>query len=248
MPSRKRNKGKERRAKKEAARGAWWRGWASQKEAGCSHGCAVIPPPGHAVSKFMNTFDEEWNGNDILAATKSTFTAHPEVWHNNEHQQMTIDMLLNIGTNLILGGSEDLGYKYKMAQQLVLATHIIEGYDGEDDLVHPTHIAAVKGGVVIEIGSNRERDILKFYTKRLPCACLKDKYKHARHTIPKTGRCHHCHQDKERATLWTCGRCRFPLYCSRECQVAHAPEHKEDCCILFDIRKRHDEKKKALSS
>src|SRR4030042_3412346 len=28
-----------------------------------------------------------------------------------------------------------------------------------------------------------------------------------------------------------CSRCRFPYYCSRECQVEDWPRHKEDCKI-----------------
>ena len=76
MPSRKRNKGKERKerkAQKEAAEeaakvGAWWRGWAmpENKARGCClHGC-VLPPPDHAVYRFMNTIDELHNGENHM--------------------------------------------------------------------------------------------------------------------------------------------------------------------------------------
>ena len=65
MSSRKRNKGRERKAKREAAKVAssQWRKWAAPMMLGageghCNHGCAMLPPPDHAVSKFMNSFDQ----------------------------------------------------------------------------------------------------------------------------------------------------------------------------------------------
>lgn len=84
------------------------------------------------------------------------------------------------------------------------------------------------------------RDVLKFYSKRLPCSCLKEQYKHSRRTVPKMGLCEHCRQRKERAILMTCGQCKVPQYCSRECQVAEWPDHEKDCDRYANIRRRRE--------
>ena len=103
MPcSRKRNKGKERRAKKEAANNSLWRGWAIG-EGGCNHGCK-IPQPDHAVSRFLNGLEKEWKqqktfGPEGPAITMKNAITQPEVWNNAEHRQMAMDVLLCMGTN-----------------------------------------------------------------------------------------------------------------------------------------------------
>ena len=95
MPSRKRNKGKERKAKQEVAKGAWWRGWAmGQGEERCSHGC-TMPPPDHAVSRFMNTFRDTLDKR-IMEAMRCIFEAHPNVCNSDEHRQMAIGILLRL--------------------------------------------------------------------------------------------------------------------------------------------------------
>ena len=98
MPSRKKNKGKERKAKK-ADQTHWWRRWSGhspESEAHCNHGCVAIPPPDHVVSRFMNTFGELWSTNSTSTAIESTFTANPEVWKDAEYRQMAIEILLSI--------------------------------------------------------------------------------------------------------------------------------------------------------
>jgi len=36
-----------------------------------------------------------------------------------------------------------------------------------------------------------------------------------------------------------CSKCRFTRYCSRECQLAHWPQHKNECALLFDNKKNY---------
>ena len=97
MPSRKRNKGKERKAKKA---GEWWRSWAfggqenwASNIIGC-HGCVAIPPSDHA---FMNTFDElcRARGNGAYKAMRGAADAHPEVWNDADHRQLAMVILLS---------------------------------------------------------------------------------------------------------------------------------------------------------
>ena len=77
--------------------------------------------------------------------------------------------------------------------------------------------------------SNTDRDLLKFYRKRMNCKCLKRMHLEARKTQPKLGACHHCNEIKERSLLMVCSRCMIDHYCSKECQVSALPVHREDC-------------------
>ena len=36
------------------------------------------------------------------------------------------------------------------------------------------------------------------------------------------------------AANFTCSKCQFPHYCSRQCQLAHWPIHKEECKVWSD--------------
>ena len=68
----------------------------------CSHGCVALPPPDHAVYRFMNAFDHAWNYNMLPLVLKNTFEKHPEVWNDAEHRHMATGILLSMGTNMIL--------------------------------------------------------------------------------------------------------------------------------------------------
>ena len=103
MPSRKRNKGKERRAKRaeKAANqfSSYWNHWAIAPPGGgahCNHGCE-LPPPDHVVTRFMNKFDEVLSsGRNIIEILGSTFELHPEVWKDADHRQTAIDIFLSL--------------------------------------------------------------------------------------------------------------------------------------------------------
>ena len=118
MVSRKRNKGKERKAKKQEEKRREcednnnmyniWRGWARGKEGTgamwleknicCDHGCdiTVLDGPSHPVPSFLDAFF--MGGRPWLATIKS----NPQIWHNCNYRKMVIDILLNVGTNLML--------------------------------------------------------------------------------------------------------------------------------------------------
>ena len=109
MPSRKRNKGKERRAKKaelkaEAERKDvynGWRGWSSGDiiEGGiaCGHGCSVVIPEdrNHPVVSFMNSFFVNWREQvNIIQIMSDTFESQPQVWSNERYREMAVNILV----------------------------------------------------------------------------------------------------------------------------------------------------------
>ena len=247
MPSRKRNKGKERRAKKELMAGVWWRSWASGdcngNKADCNHGCLALPPPEHAVSKLMNTFEETLKRQThCIVATETAFRMHPKLLKDDEHRQMALSVFLSLGTNQILhkeyGNDEG---RQRLVWEISLAISILDCYDGRgSDFVYAAQCAQANHPVLAN--NCGTRDVLKYYSKSLPCSCLKETYKQARKTCPKMGRCtsSHCRQEKDRSSMWVCGRCKSCFYCSRECQLAGWQDHKEDCYVFADIRKRRE--------
>ena len=238
MPSsRKRNKGKERKIKKEEKRGAWWRGWAVSSAGGsCNHGCVMIPPADHAVAAFMNAFFDGWRlpDSNFLIALNSTVKTNSIVWNDAEQRQLAMNLFSRMGTNMILKGvdtnKEDGGLPTMCAQAILL----LECFDSKLGFHNALDCGMVKATAIANAGG--ERDTLKFYCKRLPCSCLRERYKHVRKTLPKMGRCFQCRQRKERSSLMTCGRCKVPFFCSEECHVANWPTHRKECGFYAHFR------------
>ena len=72
-------------------------------------------------------------------------------------------------------------------------------------------------------------EIIRFFTKRIKCSCLKEKYRQAKSEESKMGTCFHCQERKERKDLKVCGTCKLGQYCSKACQKAAWSEHKNVC-------------------
>ena len=72
------------------------------------------------------------------------------------------------------------------------------------------------------------RETVSFFAKRLDCSCLKEMYKQVKGE-KKTAKCLHCCQFKERKTLMLCSGCKIAQYCCAKCQKDDWPEHKNDC-------------------
>eukprot|EP00956_Cyclotella_meneghiniana_P024195 scaffold48279_cov50-Cyclotella_meneghiniana.AAC.5 len=73
------------------------------------------------------------------------------------------------------------------------------------------------------------RDIVRFVHKRNSCDCLKSIYNELKKTTKRQTLCHNCGQMKNHKDIKACSKCNNALYCSRECQLAHWPEHKDGC-------------------
>ena len=100
MPSRKRTKGKERKAKKGAFRRTWQR-WAlgegdNKKVVHCDHGLNVtIPDDDHLISKFIDSLF-------IVGDMENTIQIYPKLFKNDSDRSLTINLLVSIAvTNLL---------------------------------------------------------------------------------------------------------------------------------------------------
>ena len=109
---------------------------------------------------------------------------------------------------------------------VILECYNIVTVTGSLEAALNSQVAAIKRRNLHMVSSSR-RDALKFYSKRVSCSCLKKMHQEARKTIPKTGLCWGCVNEKKRVSLSICSNCMIAQYCSRECQVTHWPKH--DC-------------------
>jgi len=246
MPaSRKRNKGKERKAKKaKNARSMMHTIWSSMLASACDHGCAAIPVIGHPVSNFMNDYymplileDSVVSGTGLV----KSFRTCPEVWKDDSYREMLVDVLIGIGTNMLLFDVNESGPNFK-ALRVASVILILEEYGKTKDI----NLALIgrdtssKRRILAPGVSSNERDVLKFYRKRVSCKCLKRMHLDAKKIIPKMGKCFNCNDERERVNLSFCSRCMISQYCSRECQVAHWPEHEELCDYASQVHHQSD--------
>jgi len=240
--SRKKNKGKERKAKKEADRveaeranaRVKWLNWVTGnkdivgKAITCSHKMIDVTSlnalsEDHPVCSLMDTVFS-----DSAMSMNDAFKSHPQVWNNGSYREMAVGILIRVGTNMLLSENADANFAgFHLARVIV----VIEHYDGNPSSYTATNSRETQSKMrdLNTDTSSIRRDALKFYSKRVSCSCLKSMHQEARRTIPKVGVCYGCHKAKERVALSVCSRCMITQYCSRECQVAHWPEHNEKC-------------------
>jgi len=232
--SRKRNKGKERKAKQLAKKEenervvahGFWLGLCRSME--CKHGCAMIPPDYHPVSSFMDQFFVNSKHKRMTASQNlnEIFTTHIQIWNNESHKKIVLDILIRIGTNMLLREECDMIWPIFIVQSILA----LENHDGTGNIesVFNKRLVASKSRDLTVTSSSR-RDALKFYRKRTSCSCLKKMHLEARKTITKMGFCWGCGKEFDRVVLFVCSRCMVGQYCSRECQVADWTNHKKSC-------------------
>jgi len=232
MPSRKRNKGKERTAK-HAAEGSPAAAEMSVAKK-CDHGLADLlgGQEGHPVRKFVAAISEARLDRhreihfDVSLLFREVIRSHIDVLSNADNRHMAAEALTMLGMNAILsvGGhlSAILG-----AFPLFLGQWGDSGDFARD--FKSAHLGAL-ANKLRNFTQGTERNVLKFYAKRIKCLCLKEACLKAKESGPvKFSQCDHCQQRKERASMETCWKCKVNLYCSRECQVADWRGHRAFC-------------------
>ena len=250
--SRKKNKGKERKAKKieterEKTHKLWW-GMAigEQQLIGktitCDHGCGELPNNfDHPVSRFMNDFVSRCNANYLYSKMiEPLFEKHPQVWNDENYKQFAMNILIRIGANnMLIKACANVKGAVDIAKTIV----VLEHYDSmrKDDYGIYTAVNCRGAGTKLRdlnstVSSNR-RDVLKFYSKRISCSCLEEMHQEARKILTKMGKCYGCNQEKQRVALSVCSRCMIAQYCSRSCHVAHWPRHKKECDLHVKAHK-----------
>lgn len=238
--SRKRNKGKDRKAKQlikkeendKADANRFWLRFCGRRNQ-CNHGCDLLSVSGdHPVISFIDQFIINIHKNMVVSANlRNLFETHRRIWNNESYRKLLIDILIRIGTNMLLLGSSDVTWPICLGQSIL----VLGQYKGIDDLESAMHSRVIRSKWLdlntYTSSCGGRRECLKFYRKRTTCKCLKKMHLEARKTIPKMGICYGCLKDYERVDLSVCSRCMVMPYCSRECQVADWPKHVSDCDI-----------------
>ena len=254
--SRKRNKGKDRKAKQLAKQqakkeesdradvNAFWRSFCISNK-GCNRGHAILIQDDDPISNFMDQFCLNFWVKEMTASQnlRELFKSHTQVWNNNTYRKSAILLFVIIGTNMLVNVKEESWDREGYNNWLICiaqATVVLEHYNGTDgiDLVFDKRVVISKWRDLDPAVSSERRDVLKFFRKRTPCKkCVKMMHLEARKTTPKMGICHNCEEIKRRVDLSVCGRCMVNHYCSRECQVSHWPKHKKDCDVYVEANR-----------
>ena len=158
----------------------------------------------------------------VARALSIGYEKFPQIWTDDTHRHWAIARLLADGVNMILHDVHP-----RSVATLTAAIYAIEECDpiSMTSTRHTTDKEYLKNR---DIASGCERSLIQFFRQRIPCSCLDKKYT-ALKVQPKTGPCSHCKQMKERSALKVCSGCNREQYCSRDCQAAHWPVHKEKC-------------------
>jgi len=238
--SRKRNKGKERKAKKlENDRLKAHSAWASLLILqACDHGCSMIPDdlyhPAislHPVSAFLDEYYAQFRRDDGMEILIRTSVTHPQIWDDANNREILLSVFITICTNLLI---EDEKERWRsptcqFSELLSRITEIIISFEEYGETKSFSSAFYFKRVILSPFLSSIRRDLLKFYRKRISCKCLKSMHLEARKTIPKMAKCFKCKEEKERASFSVCSRCMAIPYCSRQCQVADWPHHNDFC-------------------
>lgn len=155
------------------------------------------------------------------------YLKHIGIWNNESYRKLAIGILLRILGQIwfCVRGLISVGLDVLLKLSWFLNITMISSL-----VVHKR--AVLTSWKDVSIISSERRDTLKFLRKRTTCKCLKKMHLEARKTIPKMGLCWNCKEEKNRVSLSVCSKCMVIQYCSRECQVAAWPGHKEFCCLI----------------
>ena len=262
MVSRKKIKGKDRKAKQAKQEAekiekqrlrirCEWVGWASSgglqcrerydNSGGaivCDHGFADLIPDedNHPVCVFLDIFFMDYLGCDDICITvllNNTYKKQPQVWENDILRKQARDLLVSIGANMILG-------RKHWPRGVAAFAVALENYDHTCDInsMIYKHEVGIKLRDLYCGGNAAKRGVLKFFRKRTSCQCLKKMHLEARKHIQKLGDCYFCLKVKDRSELMVCSRCRVAQYCSRQCQVKAWSRHEDECDHFVCARKK----------
>ena len=148
-----------------------------------------------------------------------------------------ISIILRNGTQCILKGDRRKAQLYAS-----LASYF------EDYIAVCTYKnqATLRWAKLIELNSADDHTLVSYYRKRIPCSCLDEKYKEVK-SVKKMGLCYNSncsHPDGsvERSKMLCCTRCGDANYCSVECQRADWKEHRKDCDKTVKLKAAFDSK------
>ena len=132
MPSRKKAKGKLRKAKAAAAspKEREWEvlaRWSERHVAiQCNHGSTLSWSIGDPLYKYMNAVESfQANDKNLKDGITELYETYTSVWNNTEQREMAVEILLALGTNIILR-DDDVDW----ASTFAIVSSVMENYEG----------------------------------------------------------------------------------------------------------------------
>ena len=238
MPSRKKAKGKARRAaragKEEESQAV--AAAADQRQEGslelmtqrlifnsatpqcCKHGLAPSPSTEEKICiEFIHTFIEAFTAQDdvvesVTAAIEATQEKFDDVYYSSKLETV-VSILLASGTQLILDGD-----KHNARLYAVLAYFFQQWMEVQ---VKESKAICI-WSKVYELHVADDHTLIQYYRKRISCSCLDKKYEEVK-SVKKMGLCYNpkCSlpgRKMQRIKMFYCTRCCEVNYCSVECQ------------------------------
>jgi hypothetical protein len=212
----------------------------------CSHGKVILSPDDTKIClDFINAFITLYNaggdklGGKLVGAYAATAEKYPNVYSSK--LESVVSILLGEGTQCILEGGDNGN-----AICFAMFARFFEEYLAVD--VRETK-AATNWAKIYELSNADDHTLVKYYRKRIPCSCLDQKYDEVK-SVTKMGFCYNLNcglpnRKVERSKMFYCTRCGYVNYCSIECQKAHWGGHKEFCDAVVERKAAFDSKKQS---
>ena len=241
MVSRKKAKGKARRAAKknevDAARDPAFllkqvRLLQTKKE--CTHGWDPSEfPADHDCQKFIETavkaFDpsEDNSGKVVNAAVRATKEKYPDVWRDSiASMEWLVAAFISIASEGIIRNKDSSYCAIVITFSEFLKQHLECKIYKSQPLLYMARVN--------ELIAADERRLVSYLKKRIPCSCLDATYERVK-SWPKMGMCcaAKCSLPDEgrvaASAMMSCEGCRHAHYCSEACQAASWEKHKDLC-------------------
>jgi len=236
MPSRKRAKGKARKAKARESNC----NLILHKESVCRHGCEVISKD-DICYKFVEQLEIEMKAvydfgpskkfllSKVIDETIERLNASKKykiIWDDDskETQEKLQSLLINLGANLLLRNDTITKRSAHLAATVagfcIASSHSFKYWETMDLGKSRVLFSNLKDGLVY--------DGIKFFRRRIPCQCLKKIYLRVR-SVPRMSMCIYCRSERDRSQLYLCSNCLFVHYCGVDCQAGHWSMHKSFC-------------------
>jgi len=225
MPSRKKAKGRARKARANASN------LILHDESVCRHGCQPISKD-DICYQFVKQYEVEMNKvydlekEYLINVHKSAIDRmraddqFSVVWDDEATQKRLFPLFVSLGTNLQLKE----GYQPNIRACVVGIAAVCSQYKFDVDEAMKSRKSRA---LIRDLGDGLEYDSVRFYAKRTSCQCLKKIYSRVK-SLPISV-CETCDVQMERHLLYLCGRCRCLTYCSVKCQQIDYPNHKSFC-------------------
>ena len=234
MPSRKRAKGKARKAKKNNSI------LFQHGPHECTHGCCEILSKNDVCCRFLVQLEREvhslylhHNNTKTDLTISSAYTAtitrliecnqFNEVFNEKIIQKKLLPQLLRVGTDCLFK-DEHKEFHSMLAEVVAVTALCCQHNFHEDEILASKDMGTYRD----TLQGSLEYDVIKFFAKRIPCNCLKEMYSRSK-SGPKLVYCQNCKKGKDRKHMFFCGGCRCAHYCSVECQKANYSAHCSFC-------------------